>query len=158
MLELQGNGCFTVCGCLFGSQHIHQSVVFLVVEEYSTVIGIIGLRLGIPSNDIGRLRALPVYGLDIFHRTRCGIGYLVYAHLVAALELHVELIAYLPHTTHAVGIILRDPCPRLFARLGSDAYAANLQGVFAFGQSRALLAQFVLRAGGKQQHRHKAYC
>ena len=81
-----------------------------------------------------------------FHRTRCGIGYLVYAHLVAALELHIELFITRPVAAHAVRFVFCDARPRLF--VGGDGDVSYLQGISVGRQVVACGGEgFVLRAG-----------
>ena len=116
--ELQGNGSVSVRDCLLGPQQVCQTVSILVIEVHP--VGFVGLRVGVPGNNLGRLRAFPVDRLDGFHCTRCSIGYLVYAHLVAALELHVELFATRPVAAHAVRFVFCNARPRLFAARNSE--------------------------------------
>ena len=65
-------------------------------------------------------------------------------------------IACFELAAHPICLVFADPRPRLFAHLCREADAAYLQWIFAFGQRRAVLCQFVLRTGGEQQCRHEA--
>ena len=72
---------------------------------------------------------------------------------------HGKLLHTVPFPLAARAVlVLCHARPRLFAALCGDADAAYLQGVFTVWQGVALFCQFVLRAGGEQGYRHKAYC
>ena len=137
------------------TQHVgHRAFPILKPEVHTACLG------GIPGGDLGSLRALPINGRFGFH---CDISRIIHIYYIDARFLivanaHAYLVTVRPVAAHAVRFVFCHACPRLFARLGGDADAAYLQGVFAVGQSRALLRQFVLRAGGEQDCRHEAYC
>ena len=152
VLELQGNGRL-VAARAGAVQHVGQAIQILKLKVHTACLG------GIPGSDFGSLGVLPIDGLiggdgDI---SRIIHLYYIDARFLIVTNAHPNAFIALEYAAAAVGL-LGHARPRFLTRLCGDADAAYLQRIFAVGQSRALLGQFVLRAGGEQDCRHEAYC
>ena len=119
-------------------QHIHQALILAAEVQCA-------IRSGIPGSDFGSLGVLPIEG-----STGSPCAAIVSISGCFTIETNGNGIIRLPHTAATV-CAFANARPRLFTALCGDADAAYPQGVFAIGQSVALLGQFVLRAGSKQQ-------
>ena len=145
VLELQGNGRL-VAARAGAVQHVGQAIQILKLKVHTACLG------GIPSGDLGRLRALPIDGLIGFH---CDISriihlYYIYARFLIVTNAHANAFTARPVAAHAVRFVFCHARPWFFATFCGDADTTYLQRIFAVWQGVALFCQFVLRAGGEQ--------